>query len=169
MEDSMYSPALRRHLLYRAVLSRTHDLSRRHPGLFLLHGFGGDYRSWTSSVDLPHIVDTTDLVIITPDARNSWYVNSVTDSLARYEDAIVTDLLPSVVRKFHLDSTKIGIAGFSMGGFGALSLGLHHPKQFVFIGAFSASLDVPLRIPELERNNRGELRQSLEQAFGTDP
>jgi S-formylglutathione hydrolase FrmB len=56
-----------------------------------------------------------------------------------------------------------------MGGFGALSLGLHHPKQFVFIGAFSASLDVPLGIPELERNNRGELRQSLEQAFGTEP
>jgi putative tributyrin esterase len=114
------------------------------------------------------MVDTTGLVIITPDGRNSWYVDSATDSLARYDDAIVTTLLPAVIRKFHIDSARVGVAGFSMGGFGALSLGLHHPAEFVFIGAFSASLDVPLGIPALERNNRGELRQSLEQAFGTD-
>jgi putative tributyrin esterase len=169
LEDSVYAPALHRHLLYRAVVPRSPGLTQHRAALFLLHGFGGDHRSWTSSVDLTSIVDSTGLVVITPNGENSWYVNSATDSLDRFEDAIVTTLLPAVTGKFHIDSARVGVAGFSMGGFGALSLGLRHPAQFVFIGAFSASLDVPLGIPDLERNNRGGLRQSLEQAFGTDP
>jgi S-formylglutathione hydrolase FrmB len=114
-------------------------------------------------------MDTSHLVIITPDGRNSWYVNSITDTLDRYEDALIHDLLPIVIHRFHIDSTKTGVAGFSMGGYGALSLGLRHPDAFRFVGALSASLDLPLGIPDLERNGRGGLRASIEHAMGTDP
>jgi S-formylglutathione hydrolase FrmB len=37
-----------------------------------------------------------------------------------------------------------------------------------FIGALSASLDVPFLIPDLERNGRAGLRSSLETIFGRD-
>ncbi len=167
-DDSVYSPSLHRYMLLRVIAPSGPASTELRMGLFLLHGFGGDHTNWSSFVDLPGAVDTARLVIIAPDGRNSWYVNSVTDSLARFESAIVDDVYPAVMRKYQIDSTKVGIAGFSMGGFGALSLGLRHPEKFRFVGALSASLDVPYGIPDLELHGRGGLRLSMEMAVGTD-
>jgi putative tributyrin esterase len=169
IEDSVLSPALHHVLQFRAVVPAPCDTCGKPAGLILLHGFGGDHRSWTSSVNLREIAGTFHIVIITPNGHDSWYVNSATDSLNRYDDAIIRDLLPAVTRLYHIDSSKVGVAGFSMGGFGALSLGLHHPDKFRFIGALSASLDVPMGMPDLGRNDRLGLKPSLEAAFGTDP
>jgi S-formylglutathione hydrolase FrmB len=55
-----------------------------------------------------------------------------------------------------------------MGGYGALVLGLRHPDLFCFVGSMSGSPDVPLGIPDLERNGRGGMRASVEHAFGAD-
>jgi len=166
--DSIYSPALHRSLRYQALVPARKDTSLACPGLLILHGFGGDEQSWMSSGDLMETAQRAQVVIIAPDGRNSWYVDSATDTLQRFEEAFVVDLLPRLLFRFHLDSMKIGVAGFSMGGFGALSLGLRHPGAFAFVGALSASLDIPMDIPSLERNNRSYLRPSLEAAFGRD-
>jgi putative tributyrin esterase len=168
IEDSVFSPALKRNVAFRAITPGNLNPAHPRPALLLLHGYGGNHTSWSSSIDLVSIVDTLQLVILMPNGDDSWYVNSAADSNDRYEDALISDLLPALVQRFGLDTASMGVAGFSMGGFGALSLGLRHPRVFAVAGAFSASLDVPLRIPELERNNRGYLRESLERAFGTD-
>jgi putative tributyrin esterase len=168
IEDSLFSSTLHRFVQYRAVVPAPCDTCGLRAGLLLLHGYGGDHRSWTSSVNLKEIALSFHLVIITPNGHDSWYVNSATDSLNRYDDAFVTELLPAVMRIFSIDSSKLGVAGFSMGGFGALSLGLHHPDRFRFIGALSASLDVPMGMPDLARNDRLGLKPSLESAFGKD-
>lgn len=168
IEDTIFSPALKRNMAFRVVASGNDTPSNPRPALLLLHGYGGDHTSWSSSIDLERVVDTLRLVIIMPNSNDSWYVNSAMDADERHEDALINDLLPSLVRRFNIDTLNVGVAGFSMGGFGALNLGLRHPRVFRVIGAFSASLDVPLGIPDLERNNRGYLRESLERAFGTD-
>jgi putative tributyrin esterase len=169
IEDSLYSSAVHHFMPYRAVVPTRCDTCGLRAGLILLHGFGGDHRSWTSSVDLKELALSFRIVIITPNGHDSWYVNSLTDSLNRYDDAIVNDLIPTLVHNYGIDSSRIGVAGFSMGGFGALSLGLHHPDKFAFIGALSASLDVPMGIPDLARNDRLGLKPSLVAAFGSNP
>ena len=167
-DDSVYSPSLHRYMVFRVISPSAPASADLRMGLFLLHGFGGDHTNWSSFVDLPGAIDTALLVIISPNGENSWYVNSVTDSLAGFENAIVDDVYPAVMRKYHIDSSRVGVAGFSMGGFGALSLGLRHPEKFRFVGAMSASLDVPFGIPDLELHGRGGLRLSMEIAVGTD-
>ena len=108
------------------------------------------------------------IAVIMPDGENSWYVNAVNDSAGHYEDALLQDLLPAIRQRTRIDTTRMGVAGLSMGGFGALELGLRHATTFRFIGALSASLDVPFGIPDLERNGRGGLRGSLNTIFGAD-
>lgn len=55
-----------------------------------------------------------------------------------------------------------------MGGYGALNAGLRHPDRFRFVIALSASLDVPMLIPDIERNGRATLKPSILAAFGAD-
>jgi putative tributyrin esterase len=165
-DDSLFSACLNRTMYYRVYVPAIR--SGRSPVLVLLHGYGGDHREWSDLGGLSRVLDTLPVIVAMPQADTSWYVDAVSSPDARYEAYIVKEFLPAVRTRYGGDSGSVGIAGLSMGGYGALVLGLRHPDIFRFIGALSGSLDVPLGIPDLERNGRGGLRPSLEHAFGTD-
>ncbi|HTY60148.1 MAG TPA: alpha/beta hydrolase-fold protein, partial [Bacteroidota bacterium] len=167
-EDSLYAVSLHRMMRFRVCLPALEGAGRRYPTILLLHGFGGNYRNWTDRTNVRNMALLDTLLIVTPDAGDSWYLNSATDSTLQYENAIVNDLLTFVRAKYPADPQQLGIAGLSMGGYGALTLGLRHPGVFRFIGDLSGGLDVPFVIPDLEKYGRGGLRPSLTRAFGTD-
>jgi putative tributyrin esterase len=167
-EDSLYSARLHRTMYYRVLVSDPDANGQPHPTLVLLHGYTGNHKNWTDLTKLRDVVTGSPIVVVMPHGENSWYVNAVSDSAGPYEDALLMDLLPAVIGRFPIDTTRMGIAGLSMGGYGALSLGLRHPHTFHFIGALSGSLDVPFLIPDLERNGRTGLKSSLEHIFGRD-
>ena len=167
-EDSLYSVSLHRMMHFRVCLPALEPAGRHYPTILLLHGFGGNYRNWTDLTGVGNLALLDTLLIVTPDAEESWYVNSFTDSTMKYEDAIVNDLLSYVCAKYPADNRHLGVAGLSMGGYGALTLGLRHPGVFRFIGDLSGGLDIPFVIPDLEKYGRGGLRPSLTRAFGTD-
>jgi len=166
IEDSLSSTALHRVIHFRVCLPPAGE--GRYPAILLLHGFTGDYRNWTDIASVERYAARDSIIIVTTDGDDSWYVNSLTDTASRFEDCFVGDILPHLLRTYPADEGRVGIAGASMGGFGALVLGLRHPQRFRFIGAMSASLDIPFGIPDLERNGRGGFRPSLERAFGRD-
>ncbi len=61
-------------------------------------------------------------------------------------DYVVKDLQQAVFSRFPGDRNKQGIFGHSMGGHGALTIGLHNPKIYKSISAFSpisAPMDCP--------------------------
>ena len=80
--------------------------------------------------------------VVLPDTRTklggSWYVNSVTGGA--WEDFVARDLVA------HVDSTyrtiaergSRGIAGQSMGGYGALRIAMNHPDTFGSVAGISA-------------------------------
>ncbi|MGB9122106.1 MAG: alpha/beta hydrolase-fold protein, partial [Candidatus Angelobacter sp.] len=74
-------------------------------------------------------------------------------------DYIVHDLIADVESRFPAaaDRAHRGIAGVSMGGFGAVVLALKHPDLFVFAGGLSSALDVPSRPFSIKRV--GQYRQ----------
>jgi putative tributyrin esterase len=168
VEDSIFCSSLGRVKAFRVLTPPRSEESSLRPALVLLHGFGGNYRDWTDLTSVEQIVDSLQLVVIMPDGENSWYVNSVSDPDARCEDYVVEDLIPALSQRFDIDTTKMGIAGLSMGGYGSLVLGLRHPGLFRFIGAMSSSLDIPVGIPLLEEHGRGGLKASLVETFGED-
>ncbi len=165
-EDTLQSRSLDRTMRFRVYAPARGPVAS--PVLLLLHGYGGDYKEWSDFGALGRLLDTLPVIVAMPQADTSWYIDAVSAPDARYETYLVQEFIPAVLARYGGDSGSVGIAGLSMGGYGALVLGLRHPDVFRFIGALSASLDIPLGIPDLERNSRAGLRPSLEHAFGTD-
>src|SRR4051812_29620805 len=46
----------------------------RYPVLYLLHGYSGNYTNWARNA-APRFAGAYDLIVVMPDAGNSWYAN----------------------------------------------------------------------------------------------
>jgi S-formylglutathione hydrolase FrmB len=116
-----------------------------YPVLYLLHGFSQNYTVWPIMGVAQHVGDR-DLIVVMPDGGNSWFINwseSFDGELNNWEDFIVYDLVHTVDQTFRTVPAREGraISGVSMGGYGALIIGLRHPGMFCSIGSESGALD----------------------------
>ena len=133
-------------LPYMVVLPIDYDKltaqSTRYPVLFLLHGLTGDYTNWTSRTKLPHHAAQYSMIIVTPEGKNGWYTDSTTVPADKYETYVIEELLPDVQRRYRTVESREGrgIAGLSMGGYGALKFGVKYPQTFVFVASMSGAL-----------------------------
>lgn len=64
----------------------------------------------------------------------------------KMESYLTDDLLSAIAANFPADMSRIGLAGHSMGGHGALTLALKHPQLFKSVSAF-APIVSPTRCP----------------------
>jgi S-formylglutathione hydrolase FrmB len=148
-------------LPYSVVLPRGYGLffSRKsYPVLYLLHGHGGDHSSWTANSPLTTDAASFSVIIVLPEGKNGWYTDSATDDTSKYETYLVRELIPDVESRYRVihERSARAIAGYSMGGYGALKFGFKYPGMFVFAGSMSGAFDAPLRDDEI----------SIKQTFG---
>ena len=109
------------------------------PVLTLLHGMGDDATAWMRKSCVECYALEHGLAVVMPDGGLSCYENMAHGGA--YRDYIC-DELPLTMRKTFPLSTQREqnfIAGCSMGGFGALKLGLARPELWSKIGCFSAA------------------------------
>jgi len=149
------SESLNRDMHYRVLLPRGYRTGTEHFAvLYLLHGLYGDYKDWTTNTRLENYARPFPLLIVMPDAGDSWYTNSATVPDDRFEDYVVKDLIPEIDSHFRTVQTRSGraIAGLSMGGYGAVKFALKYAQLFAFAGSLSGAFDAPLgldtRVPE---------------------
>jgi len=138
----------------------------RYPTLYLLHGYDADITDWARGTNLSAYATRHHLIIVTPDASRSWYVNSVGNPKAKFDDYIVKDVIEYMDVHFRTipEPFARAIAGVSMGGFGAMLLGLEHHDMFAAIGSFSGALaaahheppPLPANATEADRKARQE-------------
>lgn len=142
---SFHSKALDREVTYRALLPASVRPGQRLRAVYLLHGAGGEFRSWSNDSDVAQFA--AGLLLVMPDGASSYYANAVDSPRDRYEDLVVGDLIADVEGRFPvvIGREHRAIVGVSMGGFGAVNLALRHPDLFAFAGALSPALDVPRR------------------------
>jgi S-formylglutathione hydrolase FrmB len=109
--------------------------------LYLLHGLTGAYNDWADRTRVLEHLAGLDLIVVMPDANDSWYTNAGSD---KYEDYVAVDLVKEVDARFRTLSAVHGraIAGLSMGGYGAIKIALHHPRLFLVAGSFSGAFEV---------------------------
>lgn len=122
---------------------------RRYPVIYYLHWFGGDASSL--AVETIEQMDRLmgdgtlrETILVFPDGTNrfigSWYMSSPT--IGDYETYISEELVRLIddsYRTLASPETR-GVTGCSMGGTGALHLGLRHPDVFGVAGVMSAYL-----------------------------
>ncbi len=111
------------------------------PVLYLLHGLSDDHTIWMRRTSLERYVEGLPLIIVMPDGGRGFY----TDAAAgfAYETALIRDLIGLVDRTFQTQTARRGrcISGLSMGGYGALKLGLKHPDLFCSAVSHSGALN----------------------------
>jgi S-formylglutathione hydrolase FrmB len=156
-------------LPYQALLPPDYSASvTRYPVLFMLHGLTGRYTDWFTRTNLADYAARYRLIIITPDGRDSWYMDSAAVPTDKYETYFFSELLPDVDDRFRTikDRRGRGVAGLSMGGYGALKFALKHPGQFGFAASMSGALDAATRTDENPGFAWDFLRPSILAAYG---
>ncbi|MDR2469729.1 MAG: esterase family protein [Tannerella sp.] len=115
------------------------------PVVYLLHGYGGDYRSWIQiHAGLPELATRYGIILVCPDGKNSWYWDSPVDSTMKYETYVTKELIPYVDAHYKTVAQRKGraVTGLSMGGHGGLWLGFRHPDMFGACGSTSGGTDI---------------------------
>jgi putative tributyrin esterase len=139
---SISSQAVNRTMKYNIYLPEDYNVSdQRYPVLYLLHGLTSNYLAW-AQLGAGKYAAGYRLIVVMPDVGNSWYVNwaqSENGQKNNWEDFIIDELIPHVDLQYRTIAGREGraINGLSMGGYGAIMLGLRHPDLFCSIGSHS--------------------------------
>ena len=146
---TFHSQALQREMAYCLLLPTDYETSKRsYPVLYLLHGLWGSENDWLALTNVAEQVKGLPLIVVMPQADDSWYVNAATRPEAKYEDYVFGDLVQEIESRYRAEKDRDGrfVAGLSMGGYGALKEGLKQPQRFAVVGAFSATANAARRV-----------------------
>jgi S-formylglutathione hydrolase FrmB len=157
--------------------------SRRYPVLYYLHGKTGNERNWVDAGALHRTMDSLiaagapEAIIAMPDGDDGWYTTwGVLPDMGpcerdttrrepaatfcvpwtRYDDYITFDIVRWVDSHYRTraDRAHRGIAGLSMGGYGAITLALNYPTYFAAAASHSGVLS-PRLLPDSAQKSRG--------------
>lgn len=132
--------------------------SRRYPVIYLLHGRGDTMYGWqTIKPDLDQLIAEgaiSPLIAVLPDVPASKSASYFVDSEYAHEPikgeavetAFIQDLIPHIDASYRTIAARTGraIAGYSMGGYGAVRYPLAYPELFSATIILSPAVYVPL-------------------------
>jgi len=175
---------------------RTADRTR-FPLLVYLHGRAGNERNWVDAGALHRTMDSLarsgapEAIIAMPDGDDGWYAtwNQLGDANAcradttrgepaatycvpwtRYDDYIARDIVSHMDARYRTKANREsrGIAGLSMGGFGAITLALQYPDVFAAAASHSGVVSprylgpTPFAPPARYANTTAELQAAAQ-------
>ena len=166
------SKLMGRDLPYRIVLPKDYKTraGERYPVIYLLHGLSGHYDNWTDKTKLAEYAAGHNFIIVTPEGGDGWYTDSATVSNDKYESYIIQELIPEIDKKFRTvaDRDHRIIAGLSMGGYGAIKLGLKYPELFSLAGSFSGAIGVATVTEQQLGSGNPTLKKTIFSVFGNE-
>lgn len=131
------------------------EKGRRYPVLYLLHGIVDTDATWTQGKgpwnSLQSVMDLGisrgyfgEMIVVMPNERTNWLGSFYTNSsvTGRWEDFTAFELVRYVDGHYRTlaKAQSRGIAGHSMGGYGALKLAMRHPDVFSAVYAMNPGL-----------------------------
>ena len=150
------------------------DATQRYPVLYFLHGLGENEQVLLNSGGLLLVQDLRDqkqigdFLIVTPSAGRSFYINS-SDGKVKYEDFFIREFIPYIESHYRIRVGRRtrGIAGISMGGYGALRFAFRYPQMFGAVSVNSAALVEKLPNVKLTDSQETTLSRVLGASFGS--
>jgi len=130
-----------------------------YPVLYLLHGWGQSATGWSQIGKANLILDNLiaqqkakPMIVVMPlgygdlSFVKDWGLwgndEAINKNTRLFTEELLTELLPRVEKEYRVGNSRNdrAIAGLSMGGLEALSIGLNHTAQFAWIAGFSAAV-----------------------------
>lgn len=114
------------------------------PVLYLLHGASDNNNTWLVRTPIGELVDIHQFIVVCPDAGMSWYFDSPDDPNSQYETFVSSDLVKYIDGHYRTraDRGSRATLGNSMGGHGALFLGIRHSNVFGVAAGMSGGYDL---------------------------
>lgn len=159
-----HSRSLQKASSFNIVLPEGPDLAPPWAVLYLLHGLSDDHTIWMRRTSIERYVAGLPLAVVMPDGGRGWYTNALEGY--KYEDDLIKDVMGFVERTFPVKAQRGGraIGGLSMGGYGAVKLGLKHHELFGSVHSHSGAVGF-LRDPGRGR----QLSPEFARIFGAAP
>jgi diacylglycerol O-acyltransferase/trehalose O-mycolyltransferase len=119
---------------------------KRYPVLYLLHGAGDTFATWTANTDVQEFSAQFPLIIVMPDGghdANAGFYSDWVDGSRQWETFHTRILRTYIERNFRTLASRghRAVAGLSMGGFGAMSYAGRHPDLYRAAASFSGAVD----------------------------
>ncbi len=150
-EMHYYSEALRRRITLNVLLP---EIPKKDKGaglpdvesyktLYLFHGLSCDYSDWIRKSNIERYAEKYGIAVVMPSVERSWYTDT---QYGEKYFTFVTDELPRVCRSYFRNMSDKRednfVAGFSMGGYGAMKAALSCPEKFCGCASLSGGLDL---------------------------
>jgi len=119
--------------------------ARRFPVIYLLHGAGGDHRSWLRSSDIARMLETRPVICVCVCGRTyGWYVDSPVRPDSQVQMHVTRELVQFVDANFRTVARREGraLCGYSMGGHGAITLAAKRPDLFSSASSLAGIMDI---------------------------
>jgi enterochelin esterase-like enzyme len=140
LEGNLEGDAVDRDVIVFLPPSYQQDKNRHYPVIYALHGYSIGAEQWTHEIHVPQTIEgafaqgAREMIVVLPDSKTiyngSMYSSSVTTG--DFERFIWHDVVSYIDAHYRTipDRKSRGLAGHSMGGYGASRIGMKHPDVF---------------------------------------
>ena len=140
LEGNLEADAVDRDVLVFLPPGYGKEKRRRYPVVYALHGFFIGAEQWSHEIQVPQTIEgafalgAREMIVVLPDSKTlhngSMYSSSVTTG--DFENFIARDVVSYVDAHYRTLATREsrGLAGHSMGGYGATRIGMKHADVF---------------------------------------
>lgn len=140
LEGNLEGDAVDRDAVVFLPPSYAKDARRRYPVVYALHGYWIGAEQWTHEIHVPQTLEgafaqgVREVILVLPDSKTqhngSMYSSSVTTG--DFENYVARDVVTYMDTHYRTipDRRSRGLVGHSMGGYGAMRIGMKHPELF---------------------------------------
>lgn len=139
------------------------------PTLYLLHGLSDDHTRWMRQTRIEQYAEKYRIAIVMPAVGRSFYTDMASGAGDYY--TFVSEELPSVMETYFPLSKKREdrfAAGLSMGGYGAMKLGLRLPDRYGAIASLSGAVEMERDYHRPRGGGEAKFLHELNGIFGSE-
>lgn len=140
LEGNLEGEAVDRDVFVFLPPSYQKDKHRRYPVVYALHGYSIGAEQWTHEIHVPQTIEgafaqgSKEMIVVLPDSKTIYggSMYSSSEATGDFEDYIADDVVQYIDAHYRTLPNRLsrGLAGHSMGGYGASRIGMKHPDVF---------------------------------------
>ncbi len=140
LEGNLEGEAVDRDVIVFLPPSYFKDKDRHYPVVYALHGYSIGAEQWTHEIHVPQTIEgafaqgAKEMIVVLPDSKTAYggSMYSSSETTGNFEKFIAHDVVAYIDAHYRTIPERMsrGLAGHSMGGYGASRIGMKYPNVF---------------------------------------